>query len=474
MIKDKIDLESKYEARGSWHISGYPEDSQMGIFTFDRNKGSYLSLFNSFRQDSKSEDTLFDIQGHTLEGKCITLLNCFWIHKRQKNNSIFQPVTFRVTRALIGDQIEEDYKADSFYSVELSHHLIEEWMGDLPFVNKFNRADNSYTATYHIPECLSFDIPSIDSKVTIGREGVINHGDRKTMLWTSQGIITITPSSPKPLEWYSTQAHCLRQLLSFLIGEPARTRYFTLRGEEIEYSSKLKIRSSTHLLFQEIGLARSSLNDSFHEMFAPLPSIDHKVESIFTNWFTSHSKLRMPITLYLSAQAGDYTYVDTTLIALAQALEGFCRSTSDSHYLDKIKYKKILDDIVSGFPSGIPSDLRDRLKSMLTHGNEYSLKKRLKEEIKLYPPMLTDHISHSPSTFIDNIVDYRNAKIHVTHDKLISPIPEDDVFNSGLRMEIFFAICMMRILGFSEDEMDSCIKQSKRFRTSTLASNDAN
>lgn len=467
MLKDKIDLESKYEARGSWHISGHPEDSQMGIFTFSRSEGIYLSLFNGFKHDSKSEDIPFDIQGHTLEGKRITLLDCFWIHQGLFSNSHFQPVIFRVNRALIGDQIEEDYKADSFYSVELSHHLIEEWMGDLPFINKFSNADRSHTASYKDPEDLSFNIPSIESNVAFGREGTIGHGGRKTMQWTSQGVITITPVSPKPLEWYSSQVHCFRQLLSFLIGEPARTRYVTLRGEEIEYSSNLKVRSSTQLLYQEIGLGRTSLNDSFHEMFAPLPSIKHKIESIFKTWFNYYSELRMPITIFLSAQAGDYTYVDTSLVALAQALEGFCRCTSDSHYLADNKYKDIYDNIVAAFPPSIPSDLRDRLKSMLKHGNEYALKKRLKEEINRYSTKLTDYISPSPNVFIDNIVDFRNAKVHVTYDKSKSPIDENQVPYSGLRMEIFFAICMMRILGFTEEEMDCCIKQSKRFRPIT-------
>ena len=467
MLKDKIDLESKYEARGSWHISGHPEDSQMGIFTFSHNEGSYLSLFTSFKQDSKSEDTLFDIHGYTLDGKWITLLDCFWIHKSIQSNTRFQPVTFRVNRTLIGDQIEEDYKADSFYSIELSHHLIEEWMGDFPFVNKFTTSDNTHTASYKDPEELSFNIPAIESTLSVGREGTLGHGDRKAMKWISQGVITITPASPKPLAWYSSHAHCLRQLFSFLIGEPARTRYATLRGEEIEYSSNLKVRSSTQLLYQEIGHGRTSLNDSFHEMFAPLPSIKHKIELIFNKWFDCYSELRMPITIYLSAQAGDYTYVDTSLVALAQALEGFCRCTSDSHYLDDDKYKDIYDTIVAGFPPSIPRDLGDRLKSMLKHGNEYALKKRLKEEINRYSTKLTDYISLSPNEFIDNIVDFRNAKVHVTYDKSTSPIDGKQVPYSGLRMEIFFAICMMRILGFTEDEMDCCIKQSKRFRPIT-------
>jgi hypothetical protein len=188
-----------------------------------------------------------------------------------------------------------------------------------------------------------------------------------------------------------------------------------------------------------------------HRMLFGFQTIQLKAESIINKWIEAYDQIEPAFNLYFSTQTGDHRYLEGQFLALAQGLETYHRRTSDEKMMDSEEFNELLETIISTCPSGHEDWLRGRLM----HGNEINLRKRIKGIIHPFKDVLGT--SKDRSKVISKIVDTRNYLTHFDQTMESKAASGTELWELCLRMEVFFQLHFLQLLGFSQKEIESVI-----------------
>ena len=352
-----------------------------------------------------------------------------------------------------------------FPAITGSFSNLEEWIGHVPFKPDYQRAEGGEKfagcVTEYAPlDTISFAVPAIGAEVTLSSR-FSTGGGSPFHQWHGRHIATlsITPSQPERLGVLLSRLHDIGNLLSLLIGENATPLRAAVSGDFLpiagcssreEYSLFITGRfpaSDTKLHPHEILLGYSKLHALFPE--------------IVQSWFAAKDVLEPTASLLLGVLETPHMFLDFRFLALVQAAEALCRRCCPGTYMPKDAYDDVYETLCHAIPAHVPSELRMSLETgTLKYGNEYSLRKRVKDLLGSLEPETVELVTDNASIFADRIVKTRN---HFTHALVDSPPPSSsgtELLWAFYRLRVLLTIVLWKHLGIPEVMMRDSFRSS--------------
>ena len=113
----------------------------------------------------------------------------------------------------------------------------------------------------------------------------------------------------------------------------------------------------------------------------------------------------------------DYLFIQFRFLGLIQALETYCRRVQGGKYLPDAVPRGIAAALKAALPPTTPQDLRNSLvQGKIKYGNEYSLRKRLRELLCSLEDETTKLIADSPGKFAEDVTATRNYLTHYSSE----------------------------------------------------------
>lgn len=194
----------------------------------------------------------------------------------------------------------------------------------------------------------------------------------------------------------------LRELFALCIGSPVYVEDIALSNSEsvaIFYSTYSKVPQGQLYPF------------AVPVPFAQFEPIAH---TVVPAWRVAKSELRDPINLLATVLYQPALLIDVQFLLLVMAMESYHRKVYGGEYMSQEDYLKTTQAWRNSIPSGLSVDHRNSLSTRLKYGNEFSLRKRLRELVRSIPEPAQERIlgSMDPADFIDDVVNRRNTMVH--------------------------------------------------------------
>lgn len=155
--------------------------------------------------------------------------------------------------------------------------------------------------------------------------------------------------------------------------------------------------------------------------------------------------------------------VNNQFIYLIQAIEAFHRRFCENKYMDDSIYRKeVYCKLVGAIPDEIDSDFKHSLKSRLNYGNEFSLRRRLKD-ILSKNQSLSSRLIKDSSEFIGNVVDTRNYLTHYDNGLLSKAISGVELYYINRRLQILMITLLLSVMGIDEGRSLQMIARCRKF-----------
>ena len=189
--------------------------------------------------------------------------------------------------------------------------------------------------------------------------------------------------------------------------------------------------------------------------------ISDRFEIILRNWFKNARLLEPVYNLYFGTLHNPHLYLEHQFLSIVQALESYHRRVYGGKYVAEEEYTTIMNNLIKAIPPGTPSNLRDRLKNYLKHGNEYSLRKRLKEIVKECRDVLGDYLGDRDKV-INVTVETRNYLTHYDGDPPKGIAKGVELYYLTQRLKLLVMACLLKTLGFETTEIKEIVKRTSQ------------
>jgi hypothetical protein len=281
----------------------------------------------------------------------------------------------------------------------------------------------------------------------------------------------------------SGQLAILQDFVTFAVDRPVNPRFINgILGDGIR-------KTTVNIMYQIQEDHDIPDNLRSNSALFKLPDIDGEFDEIIQKWYSMNYSIESVINLYFGTQYSTGLYADNTFLMLMQAFEAYHREKYRSIYESEEKYEKIVNDLRS-FINGEMSHVYDDSKSfksptpptgvsalknlnerydidpdlitkltegVLKHANEYSLRKRLREVVAEYEPLLED-LPHNIVDKQHKIIETRNHITHQTDDPAPIVATGSDLVELNWGLEQFLAVCLLMELKIPEDHIRERLK----------------
>ena len=285
----------------------------------------------------------------------------------------------------------------------------DDWLGWQPFKSAVAEGPGGtvgpMTVTLDILPAQNFQLQDNTEVHISGTRSGGHKSTSRTLSYTAQ--LRFQSAQPAPFQHYDSLQQAFKTLLSVFLGKAVyldEERYATSEVTEMQSYHQQNITSTPEAL------------NNFRIAF-PWSLVKDGLDSYFKTWLGIHEKARSSLDLYLGTIYNDHSYLESDFLALTQALESLHRRFHPGTYVPDADYSEIKQAIgtaLGSTPMPMPVDLREALKARIRFGNEFSLRRRLKETIESLDARLLGLVTkRPPAEFIAKTVDTRN---HLTHD----------------------------------------------------------
>lgn len=457
----------EFEYDGMWWLPEKPNNKVSGKLKFHPVEGLKLQLIGSFKE-LKDFNTFLQpliILGIISNGGVITLYKCY---ESQSHMSVlgFLSSSFIASVAFLGCHFrkEEEIRFD-FLSLNYSH--LEEWTGITGFQFKMETDSKNHLTKheviYSFPEKVEAKIGNLsiffDYNFTSG-------GDRlKEVNLKHTTFIKIKPSKSLHFNDYQDVCYHIQNFLSLAIGKAVFP--VIIKGKSERCSTKSQNGKAVYpdifIYYATNSLLEISSKIYPFDMLFTFRDISDKFESILKNWFEKAEMLKPVYDLYFGTLYNPRMYLQHKFLSMTQAVEAYHRRKFEGKYLSDEDYEPIQDrfkDIIKKLD--VEASFKEALKSKLKYGNEYSLRKRLKDLFVAYQE-ITQNFIKDEDNFINRVIDTRNYLTH--YDKKLRSIANGkDLYCITQKLKIILQTCLLYELGFDRKEIKSIFLRNRRYR----------
>jgi hypothetical protein len=446
----------EFEYKGIWWIPNNPENKVSGILKFSPEEGTILDLIGSFENDNHIEIIL----GKSYDGKDITLYNCFE-KERSFNTSGFSKSSVYVGMIFVGAHFHKK-KDIKFKELFIHYSHLDEWVNISGF-NIKNGLDEKVIIEYKCPEPIQVNIK--DYKISIYFQPTISSRLQKEVNIKQKTYIKVESSEEKEYCEYTNITYHIQNFLSLGIGEPIYP--LEIKGTtEINKKEIIEGKFSypkVEIFYKLLDISKMTRKEiiPFNMLFT-FKDISSRFETFLKTWIEKEELLKPVYNLYFGTLYNSKMYLEHEFLSSIQAIESYHSRVYGGKYLTDEEYNEIYNSFIS-FINTIDTkeELKKRLKDYLKYGNEFSLRKRLKELIEKHQDVVVLFIDKKDQkSFINKVVVTRNYLTHYDKSKEKDIINNYELFILTQKLKLLLEICLLHELGFSKEEIkDITLKQ---------------
>ena len=461
----KYSLTDSIEIEGAWWLPDNPSDRYRGKMKYNPNGDSLLIIEGSFYPSlfSGSSKTIY---GESLNGESITIYNSYlssWSTGDRETTSN------KFNSAYIGENYL-DKSQDRIESMNLSFSYLESWFDFNPLHVNYptNTKGKISMVEYTPPEGFFQTIGSLKAKIYIQSKSFPSLSVNDIRVQT-YAFITIRPFTKQSFEWYEDVAYRLRQLLSVLIARPISLRYFYLCPKKRRYKHESKIRYMRvcgSYLFSQAGHVQSEDNN-LHPREIPftLEKLKPKLGTILNTWFSTDTRIDKVRDIVFTLSISEDSPIEFRFLSLIQALEAYDRTSGDNKYQSDEDYESVAQLLIDAIPSNLGEGHAAALKSRITYGNEYSLRKRLTALIRLLPTTLHSiYTKGDTNNFVTKVVDTRNYLVHRDETTEGQVLGTADIYVYTRYIELILTHFLLLEIGIPSDMVENELVSHDAYR----------
>jgi hypothetical protein len=301
---------------------------------------------------------------------------------------------------------------------------LNDWFSSGPFGFEYDSQGTTHLVDYHFqydPGTLPvYQVPEINCELSLGftsnRTGV---GHSVTL--SHDVYLLVNPIEEKPLSELITIAHDLELLITLMTGFTSPIYSLALIPPATSERKQEQLYLYSHTL-RQFGMKLFHRGD----MPANYEFVQPAFTEILNSWFALAHKFAPVIRLLRATLfTPNSPYIENRFLAVAQALEAYCRIAAKETHVPRCEFTKIKKAMRSQIPSNVADDFQELLKHRIGAMNEYSFRDRLLSLFRRHTWLkfiLARDKDHVPTdtevtSFAKQFVEARNSLTHVDAGK---------------------------------------------------------
>lgn len=429
---------------GMWWKGDAPEKKVPGALTWH---GEHADLDLHVALDGTGYGPIIEssnystLHGFTRDGRAVTILDSATLSRHitiATDGSHFEHEIVRSKCVLIGENVlpRTTFTSASFYVPGLQVWLSKQCVSK-PTLRQLKNGTKKIT--FAINRYLSESYIPTSSGMTIHFE-LENEIDQ--LPWSlsvdAKACIRFESDVGQELAWFLSKAERVTSLISLLAGTPMGSTGIQVGSSELPNEVSVLVALNTP------GVCTLTQPGDF---FLLRKELGRRFGNILDNWLKMPLQLERASQLALSAINSGKVWPHVALLSLTQALEGFHRGISDGKYMDASAYDDVYKHLISKIPVIVGDSHRQSLKSRLLHGNEISLRNRLKELSLLVSPSLRANIFGPKGKVPNAWVDTRNYFTHWDESTKDNVLDGPHLYSARLRMQMLLRVLYLQHVG---------------------------
>ncbi|NJE11887.1 HEPN domain-containing protein [Thermococcus sp. LS2] len=450
---------SDLEYKGVWWLPDRPEVKVPGTLKLTPNRGAVLDLLGYFKdiRDIKNIMNLSHheiILGKTSDGRDITLHKCIETNKTLRFPG-FSTSSFYVENIFVGAHFfeEEDLK---FKKLLVRYRYLDEWANISGFQFQYGELrETEFVIRYKCPDPINVRLDedwiiSLEFQTKYPTYSIV----QKEACISQMTYVGIASSDKRSFNEYLKMVSLIQDFLSLGVGKsvyPLTTIGITIEGTKVE-------------VFYPIVGAHNTTADTVVPPKMPFTfkDISSRFEVVLRNWFKKAELLEPVYNLYFGTLHNPHTYLEHQFLSMVQAVESYHRRVYDGKYLPEEEYEELYKVLVGAIPDDTKRDLKERLKAYLKYGNEFSLRKRLKQIINQYKDILDEYLEDR-NKFIEDVVITRNYLTHYDKELKERAAKDVELYYLTQKLRLLVMICLLAELGFDSNEIKNIVQRSAEY-----------
>ncbi|WPJ96356.1 hypothetical protein SH580_01400 [Coraliomargarita algicola] len=434
-----------------------------GILSISDGGDVELEIIGNFDENVSKAFTSQDfnlprIHGHVEKRSEVTLDNCFYTNKNFSFGGISKS-RIHVNLLISGVWFEKDEEV-AFESISFSVDGLDQWVATAGFQVSPNFEDKSVSISYKAPQEENFPIND-DMMLSLAFAWSIPGAPLFTEAKVTQSaLLKIETKVKQPLRDLISAAYKITNLLSFCIDKTVSISEISAQSKEVvrKYPDGKEIPIAMKVVYRSLPFDEEVPKIESHDMLLRFPQIRKRFSAFICAWFQAYELVEPSINLYFSSRTGAHRFLNGRFLAMAQCLETFHRRLSNETMMDPDKYDSLVETILKS----CPETNKDWLSGRLSHGNEVSLRKRLK---KIIEPFETEFGGKKAvSRLVDLIVNTRNYFTHFSPDLEVKAADGNELWTLCMKMEAVFQMHLLKQLGLSDDEVSEVLKANRNLQ----------
>jgi hypothetical protein len=465
-----------FEYRGLWWLPEEPAQKVAGVLTFSQDDVALELVGQLPRTEARQEQTTDvvvlpagplsreRIVGLSTNGKAFTLERC---HASGWNMSMPGMATERFSPDLILEGARyETGEAVVFDELSVRYTQLDGWVATSGISSGAHAEGEEVTGidlSFRPPDSIEVELPDLTLEVAFSwtPEDAAPLG---TQLKLSQrAAFVLRFEEPMPLEQTLDFVYQLRNFVALGVGRPVTPVAITgfvlpPANAERDPFTGLEPRKLTINLFYRLGHVPDVKDIHPAQMLFTFPDARDRLTQLLENWFCKQQLLRPVFDLYFGAIYNRHAFLEQRFLSLMQAIETYHRRTSTETDLPPEKHERRLEEILAA----TPEEYRHWLSGQLTHSNELTLRKRLKDVLRRCPDVVEKLVKKK--RFIHRV---HNARNYLTHyDSSLEDKAQRgmNLYPLTVQLQALVEMCLLLELGFNCEEVNAFFDRVERYR----------
>lgn len=188
------------------------------------------------------------------------------------------------------------------------------------------------------------------------------------------------------------------------------------------------------------------------QMFLSLSNLSGRLEETFQHWLTAYGELEDSFDLFFENMTNSKLYPQDRFENVIQALEAYHRGRFDDELIEKPRYEKMVNDILSKLDD---NEQKDWIKKNKARGNDLSLSQKLHQIFDQFPYIFTD--VDKREQFVVKVQDTRNYFAHHTKKLKEKAAENAELHYLEQRLNVLMVACMLSEIGFDESTLEGLV-----------------
>lgn len=399
------------------------------------------------------------ILGETIDNKPITLLDC--IEKsvtvsgfRNKKTSYYVSLIFLGNHYIKPEDIV-------FTKCYVSFTNLDEWANISGFKFKTNKNFSKYSIIYKRPKSiLLYSSKKVQIRITYDVKYPTKNIVQKEATIAQAIALEFKYPAQVKLHEIMQSIQVIQDLLSFSLQTAVFRTRVRLYNEELIKKTPRALFNPTELVSLSNPFNLEEKNPTPFDMLLTLGHFYPNQKNYLKKWFKLYYNIQPTLQFYFTRYYNPRMYLEYQFLNIIQVIEGYHRIRLGGRYIPNGRYHKTIGkEILNSIPKSMDKDFRESLKSKIYYGNEYSLRKRLKELINKIPAPILTASKIDNNKFVHAVCVMRNEMIHQDKDSKKKQRNPHILYSMTHKLTILFEILLLKELGFEDGKLDSIMQQ---------------